>query len=92
MIGWGSCEILIPMSHSLKEKRQVLQRLITLMRRQFNLSIAETDGQDTWQRSRLEIALVGTSETLVRDAFQSIHRFLESNLEITILNLEMQVL
>jgi uncharacterized protein YlxP (DUF503 family) len=92
VIGWGSCEILIPMSHSLKEKRQVLQRLITLMRKQFNISIAETEGQNTWQRSRLEIALVGTSETLVRNAFQSIHLFLESNLEITILNLEMQVL
>jgi uncharacterized protein YlxP (DUF503 family) len=92
VIGWGSCEILIPMSHSLKEKRQVLQRLIALMRRQFNLSIAETEGQETWQRSRLEIALVGTSETIVREAFQSIHRFLESNLEITVLSLETQVM
>jgi len=42
--------IYIPESHSLKEKRGVLQRIKNRVRNEFNVSIAECGDQDLWQR------------------------------------------
>jgi uncharacterized protein YlxP (DUF503 family) len=46
-------------SGSLKGKRKELQSLKTLLRQRFGAAVAETEGQDTWQRSTLLCALVG---------------------------------
>jgi hypothetical protein len=45
-------------SRSLKEKRQVLRSLKDRVHGRFNVSIAEVDGQDTWQRAELGVAVV----------------------------------
>ena len=49
----GSCTITLhlPGIHSLKEKRHVVKGLKDRLRHKFNVSVAEIDGQDTWQRS-----------------------------------------
>ena len=59
-IGLLSLTLRIPDSQSLKAKRQVLLGLTTRLRRRFNVSIAQTDGQDKWQIVQLGIACVGT--------------------------------
>src|SRR3954470_7490675 len=46
-------------SHDLKGKRQLLHSLKAQLRQRFGASVAEVDGQDTWQRSTLVCALVG---------------------------------
>ncbi len=43
---------------SLKEKRHILQSLITQMRRRFNVSIAEIDRLDDWKSAVLGAAIV----------------------------------
>lgn len=43
---------------SLKEKRHVLQSLITQIRRRFNVSIAEVDRLDDWKSAVLGAAIV----------------------------------
>ncbi len=49
-------------SHDLKGKRKVLHSLKAQLRQRFGASVAEVDGQDTWQRTTLVCALVGGSE------------------------------
>lgn len=43
---------------SLKEKRHILQSLITQIRRKFNVSIAEVDRLDDWKSAVLGAAIV----------------------------------
>ena len=49
-------------SHDLKGKRKVLHSLKAQLRQRFGASVAEVDGQDTWQRTTLVCALVGGGE------------------------------
>ena len=51
-------ELFLPESQSLKDKRQVLLSLKDRLREKFNLSIAEVDGQDLWQKAVLGLACV----------------------------------
>ncbi len=50
-IGVLTLEIHVEEAHSLKEKRHVVKGLKDRLRSRFNVSVAEIDGQDTWQRS-----------------------------------------
>lgn len=57
-IGMARFELFIPHSGSLKAKRQVLRPVVDRVRNKLNLSIAEVDHQDLWQRSSLGVACV----------------------------------
>ena len=63
-------------SHDLKNKRKELQSLKTQLRQRFGASVAEIDGQDTWQRATVLCALVGGRE--VEDRAAALERFAES--------------
>ena len=58
IVGLCTVELFIPESQSLKDKRQVLLSLKDRLRGQFNLSVAEVDGQDLWQKAVLGLACV----------------------------------
>ncbi len=57
-IGIYTFELLIPESHSLKEKRMVLRSVKAQLTNRVACSIAEVDHHDVWQRSRLTLACV----------------------------------
>jgi hypothetical protein len=44
--------------HSLKDKRRILKSLKDRLHRQFNVSVAETDHHDLWQRAELACCVV----------------------------------
>lgn len=58
---YSEFEIHIPYSLSLKQKRQVVQRLRDRIKNQFNVSVAEVACQDEWQRAGMAIVMVGSS-------------------------------
>jgi uncharacterized protein YlxP (DUF503 family) len=58
IIGLCTVELFLPESQSLKDKRQVLLSLKDRLREKFNLSVAEVDGQDLWQKAVLGLACV----------------------------------
>ncbi len=93
MVGWGEVELLIPGSHSLKDKRQVLlSSLMQRVRKNFNISLCEVEGQDSWQRSRLEAAWVGTNQTAVEEIFAVLLRTFDENPSIQVLSSTYEVL
>ena len=53
-------------SHSLKEKRRVVQSLRQRLSDRFGLAVAEVDNQDTWQLATLGLAVVGGSRAQVQ--------------------------
>ena len=55
-------ELHIPASGSLKEKRRVLKSLKDRIHHAFNVSVAETDYQDKWQRAILSVCAVGNDK------------------------------
>ena len=57
-------EIHVEDSHSLKEKRHVVKSLKDRLRVRFNVSVAEIDGVDSWQRS--VVAAVTVSSDRIR--------------------------
>ena len=60
-IAYLTIELRIEGAHSLKDKRQVLRSLKDRLRNSFNISIAETDVTDLWQRATLGVVGVSAS-------------------------------
>lgn len=58
-VGVLAWELEIVAARSLKQKRAVVRSVTDRLRSRFNLSVAETGHQDTWQRA--EIAVCGVS-------------------------------
>ncbi len=65
VVGLCTIELFIPDAHSLKAKRQVLASLKDRLRRKFNVSVAEVDAQDLWQRAVLGMACVSNEGAYV---------------------------
>ena len=51
-------ELLIPWSHSLKDRRSAVRGLKDRLRSRFNASVAEVGYQDKWQRATLAVCVV----------------------------------
>lgn len=60
VVGVITWEIQIFDARSLKEKRKVVKSLKERLRSRYNLSVAETDYQDSWQRAELTAVIVAT--------------------------------
>jgi uncharacterized protein YlxP (DUF503 family) len=58
VVGVLTLEIHLPASNSLKAKRSVLNHVKERIRSRFNVSVAEVDHQDLWQRATLAVAAV----------------------------------
>ena len=67
IVGLVACECIIYNAHSLKEKRAVLQRIMTRLKQKFNVSVAEVDFQDTWQRTKIAIVVVSSARKSSRN-------------------------
>ncbi|MCX7785549.1 MAG: DUF503 domain-containing protein [candidate division WOR-3 bacterium] len=87
-IGLLVIDCMLNNSHSLKEKRSVFQSITNKIRQNFNVSVAETNYQDLWQRAELSIVFVNTDWKMIERNFQRILEFIEQDRRITILNHE----
>lgn len=79
MIVYAEVEFIIQTAHSLKEKRAVLQRMITRTKQKFNVSIAEIDHQNVWQRTRLALVTVASSKEAADREMTHALSYLQSN-------------
>lgn len=79
MIVYAEVEFLIPTAHSLKEKRAVLQRMITRTKQKFNVSVAEIDHQNVWQRTKIALVSVASSTAAAEKEINHAIHYLQSN-------------
>lgn len=73
-------ELQISEAHSLKDKRHVVKSLKDRLRSKFNVSVAEIDGQDTWQRSVIAAVTVSGDHERAEQVLQAVEREAASQL------------
>ncbi len=71
-VGVLTLEIELPYSHSLKEKRAVLQKIRDRLRARFNVAVAELDHQDVWQHATIGVVSVSSSQTVLESTFRQV--------------------
>jgi uncharacterized protein YlxP (DUF503 family) len=72
VIGVLTLELRVEASHSLKDKRHVVKSLKDRLRARFNVSVAEIDGQDSWQRSVIAAAAISGDRVKAERLLQSV--------------------
>lgn len=80
-----------PWVHSLKEKRMIVQSLITKIRGRFNVSIAEVEEQDVHTAAVLGMACVSSSSRVNESILEHILHFVEENTEAEVLRVHREV-
>ena len=84
--------LFIPESGSLKEKRRVLRSIKDRLRAQFNVSVAEVDHQNLWQKTEVAVALVASDREYADKVLQKILNRVESWRLAEIVDVEMEIL
>jgi hypothetical protein len=69
-----SLELRIEGAQSLKDKRQVLRSLKDKLRGSFNVSVAELEQTDLWQRATLGIVSISSSRDYLSGLMQQVER------------------
>lgn len=77
VVGLLTLELYIHDSASLKEKRRAVRSLYDRIRRRFNVSVAEVDGHDTWQRATLAVAVATTDTSQANRVMSAVVQLVE---------------
>lgn len=67
-------ELRIEGARSLKDRRQVLRRMKDRLRHSFNVSVAEMDSTDLWNRATLGVVAISDSRDYLQGLMQNIER------------------
>ena len=77
VIGTLRASLFLRDAHSLKDKRQVLKALKDRVHNEFNVSIAEIEDQDLWQKVSVGVAVVSNDSKHALSVLSSVERFLK---------------
>jgi uncharacterized protein YlxP (DUF503 family) len=77
IVGIRTWELHLEGCQSLKDKRSVLKPLTAALRRTLNVSVAETNHQDLWQRAEIACAAVGSAHDVVEETLRAADRMVE---------------
>jgi uncharacterized protein YlxP (DUF503 family) len=74
---------------SLKDKRQVLRKVVDRLRSRFNVSVAEVGDNDVWQRAVVGISAVANDHSFVNEVLDKCAR--DAGAIAEIVNREMEI-
>ena len=80
----------IPHVTSLKDKRRVVKGLKDRIRHRFNVSVAEVDFQELWQRSAIGVAAVGTDGAFVTEVLGKVLALVRRDHSVQVLRHDME--
>jgi len=86
ILGLLTIETYLPSSHSLKDKRRILRKVIDGIRHRHNVSIAEVGENDVWQRASIGVCMIANESAFVDSALSKILNEIERNLEGNIID------
>jgi uncharacterized protein YlxP (DUF503 family) len=86
----GTCRVslYIPDSGSLKSKRFVLRSLKDRVRNKFNVSVAEVDDFDLWQRATIGIAVVANKGQFANQVISNVVRMIETDGNLNVIDIQ----
>ena len=88
-IAFLTIELRIEAAHSLKDKRQVLRKVVDRLRSRFNVSVAEVGDNDVWQRAVIGICAVANDRSFVNEVLDKCVR--DAGAIAEIVNREMEI-
>lgn len=88
----GTVELHLPDVGSLKGKRHALKGLKQKLRQRFEISVAEVDHQDIWQRATLALACVSGDSRHANEVISKAMDFLEDNVDGYVTDVHLEIL
>lgn len=88
----GLVELHLGGAGSLKEKRHVLKGMKERVKNRFNVSVAEVDHEDLWQRATLAVACVANDGRLANEVVSKAVNFIESLSDGAVIDVRVEVL
>ena len=85
-------ELSLPGCSSLKEKRTVVRSLKDRLSHKFNVSVAEVDAQNLWQRCVIGIAYVSNETVMINKVFEKIRTLVLSYHSVELIDSTMELL
>jgi len=92
IVGLLTLDLHISEANSLKEKRFVLKSLIDRIKNKFNVSVAEVDANDLWQRAVIGIACVSNETVMINKVFEQIKNLVLGVHSVELINSTMELL
>lgn len=92
VVGVCTLDLRLPGIGSLKGKRQILLSLKQRIQGKFNVSIAEVDAQDLWQRAVLGIACVATDGRYANQLLDSVLNLVRANPSVELVEHRLELL
>lgn len=92
VVGLANIDIHIPASGSLKGKRHVLKRIKDRVRNKFNVSIAEVDHNELWQRTTLGVAVVSNQKQFANQVLSEVVDLVNKENGVQILDYSIELL
>ena len=92
IVGLCTVELFLADSQSLKDKRQVLLSLKDRLQHKFNLSVAEVDGQDLWQKAVVALACVANDGRYVNQVLDQALNLIRNNPAVEIVQSRVELL
>ena len=74
MIALLTLELRIEAAQSLKDRRQVVRSLKDRLRSQFNVSVAELDASELWNRATIGIVSISGSRSYLEGLMKNVER------------------
>jgi uncharacterized protein len=79
-------DLRVPGCASLKAKRHVVKSLTAGLRSRFNVSVAEVDYHDLWQRAAIAVAAVDREQHHARKVMHEVERFVERRDDVEVIS------
>ena len=77
-VGLLTVNLHIPEADTLKDKRRVLQSLLTRLANRYNVAVGEVDDNDVCRRAQIALTTVSNSEVQVQRVLEATSRFINS--------------
>ncbi len=91
-VGVARITLDVPAAGSLKAKRQVLRRVTDRVKAKFNVSVAEVEDNDVWNRAVVALAVVGNDKRHVNEMLDKILQFVDDLYVAPISSRELEIL
>ena len=77
VLGVLKLTLFLPENHSLKGKRGVIKKIKARVANTFNVSIAECEDHDLWQKAVLGVCQIGPDASYVEGGLRQVVRFID---------------
>ena len=92
IVGILTIDFVIPDSHSLKDKRQVVKSVVDGIRHKFNVSAAELESLDTWRRAVIGVACISNDKEVANTLLNRVLATIESNPRLSVTDCRLEFL